>query len=577
MSNRDLVPVYDFVDGLVAAGVTDAVISPGSRSTPLTMVMARDGRLRTWSILDERSAAFFALGMARVRERAVVLVCTSGTAAANYLPAVIEAYYSEVPLVVVTADRPQELRGVGANQTVDQLKLYGSHVKGFVEMPVPVDTATLRQHARAMAVRMTVCATTPPRGPVHVNWPFREPLIPPRAMAAEDAHDLPAVVHPGRLVPAPEAVAWVLDTLRAAERPLVVAGPQQDRALAVRLRRWAAREGIPILADPLSQVRTVEGPEDAVIDTYDALLRSPRASSPPPDWILRIGATPVSKVLGQYLANARECQIAVSPAADWRDPWFTVHHVIQAEPLALLEALEQAASDAARPRRQAWFHRWRDHNDRAREAIRLAIRSDDTDRMDLEGRLFLELADVLANDAVLMVGNSMPVRDLDTFFPTLDRRVRILANRGASGIDGVVSTAFGASAGEGGGGVWLVIGDVSLFHDLGALSLAKRLGLTLRILVVHNDGGGIFQFLPQASERDTFNHFRTPHGLDFRPIVEALGGTFHRAGTWAEFREKVGQAANAEGLVVVELRTDPEVNRNRHAAVMRAVQEAVLE
>jgi 2-succinyl-5-enolpyruvyl-6-hydroxy-3-cyclohexene-1-carboxylate synthase len=576
MTNRDLVVVLEFVRTLREAGVVDVVISPGSRSTPLTMAFARHGGYCVWSVLDERSAAFFALGLARSTGRPVALVCTSGTAAANYLPAVVEAFHTGVPLLLLTADRPPELRGVGANQTVDQVKLYGTYVKWYAEMPVPQDIDLLCVHARAAACRAIAIAAEAPAGPVHLNWPLREPLIPPEDLPALPHAPQSVRVYTANRAPHPEAVAWLRESLAQARRPLIIAGPQDDLVFAARLGTWSAEHGIPLLADPLSQVRTAGVPRCTVIDAYDAFLRHPAGKpSDVPDLVLRFGRPPVSKVLGQYLADIQAEQVLVTPGLAWQDPFFTVSTVIESDPGVVLESITNSRSlPGVEGERSEWLRAWTARNSAARSALQEAARAEGDGAVRLEGRVFLELADLLPDGALLFAGNSMPVRDLDTFFPAVDKRIRVLANRGASGIDGVVSSAMGAAAGWQ-GPAWLVIGDVSFYHDFNALALARRLGVDLRVVLIHNDGGGIFRFLPQAGYPDTFEQFQTPHGIDFEQGVEMMGGTFRRCESWAAFRAGVRAAAAEPGLVVLELRTDAEENVRRHRLVMDAVRETV--
>ncbi len=574
-----------FVDELARAGVRHACFAPGSRSTPLVLALAREPRIRLWDHLDERSAAFFALGLAKALREPVALVCTSGTAAANFLPAVIEARYSRVPLLVLTADRPPELRDVGAPQAIDQLRLYGPYAKWFVEVALPEATPTLLRYARMLAARATATARAEPAGPVHLNFPLREPLIP---LAAEppDISGSEALAWRGR--PEGQPFARVLAgskqpdaslvrelAMLLAELPhgVIVAGPQPDEALAPALARLAATLGYPILADPLSQARC--GPHDRalVVDAYDAFLRDPEiAGALAPQVVLRFGSVPTSKPLLLYLErHAGTQQIVVDPAG-WPDPLHLASHVVHADPSALAEALAiQLAAVGCRPD-PAWGETWGAVDARARATI-----ADELARIEepFEGRVFAELAALLPDGATLFAGNSMPVRDLDTFFPSSERRLRFLANRGANGIDGVVSTALGAAAALA-GPLALVIGDLSFYHDMNGLLAARRHGLRATIVLLNNDGGGIFSFLPQAEHGEQFERlFGTPHGLDFRHVAALYGLAFTRVESWPAFREAVRASLAGDGVSVIEVPTERPRNVELHRRIWPAVAQAV--
>lgn len=580
-----------FVDELARAGVRHVCIAPGSRSAPLALLAARHPRLRCTVHLDERSAAFFALGLAKATDTPVALVCTSGTAGANFYPAVVEARASRVPLVVLTADRPPELRDVGAPQTIDQHGLFGTHAKWFVEMALPEATPPLLRYARTLACRVVAAATAAPAGPVHVNVPLREPLVPEplEAPVARDhadgdawhgrAGDAPyvRVSQPPR-VPDGTAVDELARMLAAARRPLVVCGPQGDRALAGPLAALARTLGAPLLADPLSVLRGGAHDRANVIDAYDALLRDERAGARlAPDLVLRVGATPTSKALLLWLQRHAAVPQILLDGDGWPDPTLVATHTVHADPRATCAALEGRLRDAgmpAAPRDGAWLSAWREADACARTAI--AARLDATDEP-FEGRAFAELATLLPDGATLFTSSSMPVRDADAFFRGSERRVRVLANRGANGIDGVVSSALGAAA-AGTGPVVLAIGDLALYHDMNGLLASRLHGVPLTIVLLNNDGGGIFSFLPQARETapDEFERlFGTPHGLDFAHAAALYGATYRRPETWADFREAVAAGMAGGGLSIVELRTDRARNVELHREVWRAVAAAV--
>ncbi|MFN8517376.1 MAG: 2-succinyl-5-enolpyruvyl-6-hydroxy-3-cyclohexene-1-carboxylic-acid synthase, partial [Chloroflexia bacterium] len=555
-----------FVAELGRSGVRHAVVCPGSRSTPLALALADSHDIRIWLHIDERSAAFFALGMARSLGEPVAVLCSSGTAAANFLPAVVEASLSRIPLLVLTADRPPELRDVGAAQTMDQVRLYGGHVKWFHELPVPEITAELLRQVRFTAARAVATALAAPRGPVHLNFPTREPLVPAPgetvpaladeiATAGRGEHRPFTAVSTGPALPDAALAALAAD-LASTERGLIVCGPQDDPALAPAVARLAAALGYPLLADGLSQTRS--GPHDRalVIDTFDAFLRDDatcRALAP--EVVLRFGAPPTSKPLAQYLARYPASRhLLIDGVAAWRDPAFLTSDVLHADPVAVCDALADHLG-AGVASCSDWTATWLDIAARSRAAIDAQLAATDDFS---EGRVFAELAALLPDGATLYAGNSMPVRDLDTFLPAGDRAVRCLSNRGANGIDGVNSSALGVAA-VSAGPVVLVIGDLSFFHDLNGLLAAKLHHLRATIVVVNNDGGGIFSFLPQATAvpHDRFEQlFGTPIGLDYAAAAALYGATFHRASDWSDFRTAVANGIAGDGLSIVEVCTE---------------------
>jgi 2-succinyl-5-enolpyruvyl-6-hydroxy-3-cyclohexene-1-carboxylate synthase len=567
-----------FVDELVRAGVRHVCVAPGSRSTPIAMTVAERSELRLWVHLDERSAAFFALGIARASGVPAAVVCTSGTAAANFFPAVVEAQAAGVPLLVLTADRPPELREVGAAQTVDQNRLYGAHAKWFVDVALPEATPPMLRHARALAHRAVATAVASPAGPVHLNFPFREPLVPVRMDAPSDVtagdrgvwtgreERVPWVsIAPHTVVPDAAAVRQIAERLRGASRPLIACGPQYDAAVPASVARLAAISGAPILADPLSQLRWGTHDRDAVIETYDATLRSPQVVAIlAPDFILRLGAAPTSKPLLEYLAvYASVSQVVVSDGR-WPDPVLAASGMLRADATAACDTL--AAELEGHSAGDGWRQRWLALDAAASRALRAFSEGLDEP---FEGRALAEIVDAVPDGGTLFVSSSMPVRDLDTFGRGGARRVRVLANRGANGIDGVVSSALGAGA-VSDGPLVLAIGDIALYHDMNGLLAAKQYRLDATIVLINNDGGGIFSFLPQAAHPEHFEKlFGTPHGLDFAHVARLYGADYCRADTWAAFRAAL--RAGGPGLRIVEMRTE----RSRNVELHRLAREAV--
>jgi 2-succinyl-5-enolpyruvyl-6-hydroxy-3-cyclohexene-1-carboxylate synthase len=586
-------PLYAFVgafiDELTRAGVRDVCLCPGSRSTPLALCAAAHPSVKVWTLIDERSAGFFALGLARARRGPVALLSTSGTAAANFLPAVIEARYSRVPLIVMTADRPHELRDSGANQTIDQHRLYGTHAKWFVDVAVPEATPLMVRYARTIAGRAAGVALLAPSGVAHLNFPFREPLVSPGAVEVLNTLGQSPSAFEGRPDGGPYApvhggvraltagdVRALAGELSARPRGVIVCGPNDDDALAPAVTRLAGALGYPVLADPLSQVRAGSHDRRLVIDAYDVLLRSPNLGRHlAPDVIVRFGHTPASKPLLEYLEAH---QTASHIIVDGDDPARAAARFLTVDPAPLCDALADAltvdlAPDTASAGvRSEWAALWVRLGTLAREAIARHLAGlDET----FEGKVFHELAELVPDGTLLCVGNSMPARDVDSFFPSTGRRIRILGNRGASGIDGVTSSALGAGAGWP-GPVVAVLGDLSFYHDMNGLLASKLHALRATIILLNNDGGGIFSFLPQAAHPAYFEElFGTPHGLDFHHAAALYGASYARVDGWEAFRESVRRGVAGGGLSIVEMRTDRARNVALHREVWAAVEAAI--
>lgn len=549
------------VNGLAAAGVRHVCITPGSRSTPLTVAFARCGSVRAWLHLDERSSSFFALGLAKATGEPVALVCTSGTAAANFLPAVVEANLTRIPLIVVTADRPARLRDVGADQTIDQVRMFGSNARWNLDIPAPTGTAFEAGFYMTVAARAVRESLAPLPGPVHLNVSFEEPLIGlPGAPATGDAvlRVRPAGETGGTPAPIARDIERAARLLGQAERPIIVAGPETGGLPAREITALADALGAPILADPLSGLRTGDHDLSHVMTAYDALVRDPRANRLLPDAVLRFGAPPTSKALNQFLVGAKDAvHVLCDGWGSWRDPWGLTTAVVSGDAATAAAGLADALCRKAAG--GTWTAEWGSRDRSAADAMRKAAVSLGPG---FEGRVFVELQDSLPSGATLFAGNSMPVRDLDSFWMAGAKPLRLLANRGANGIDGVVSTALGAAAVTAGPTV-LVIGDLSFYHDMNGLWAARRHGVDLTVVLVNNNGGGIFHYLPQAAHPDVFEDwFGTPGDIEFAPVVEMYGGTHELLGDWAQLQTAVREPGT--GLRVIEVRTDRAANAEMH-------------
>ncbi|MGI8810680.1 MAG: 2-succinyl-5-enolpyruvyl-6-hydroxy-3-cyclohexene-1-carboxylic-acid synthase [Acidimicrobiales bacterium] len=554
------------VDEWARGGVTTAAVSPGSRSTPLALALAADDRIAVHVFLDERSASFFAVGAAKASGRPALVLCTSGTAAAELHAAVLEAFHARVPLIVCTADRPPELRDTGAGQAVDQLKLYGDAVRWFAEVGAPSEADAAGPYWRSVASRSVASAAGPPAGPVHLNLAFREPLLPTGADVALPpgrADGAPWVASGARRPhPAPDDVDRLAFLVAAETRGAVVAGWGAD-VDPVAVERFSAAARWPVLADPLSGAR--QGPN--AVSTYDALLRSSGvARSLRPDVVVRVGAPLTGKVGGSWL-DASVHQVLVDPDGAWLDPKRASAERIVADPSALLDAV--AARGPARSQ-SFWLSSWL----QAEAAVRR-----DLDRLldswpePFEGRVARDIVAGLPSGATLVVGSSMPVRDVESFARPR-AGVRFLSNRGVNGIDGFVSTVLGVASAADAGPVVALCGDLTFLHDAGGLLGAARRRIDATFVLLDNDGGGIFNFLPQAGAGlgDQFEIlFGTPQGVDLAQLAAVHGIGSERVTKADDLLPAVDRAIATGGVRLVVVATDRADNVARHRAVWEAV------
>ncbi len=565
-----------FIEELARCGMRRAVISPGSRSTPLAIALWRRPEIDVEVIVDERSAAFLALGAAQASGTPVAVLCTSGTAAANLHPAVCEADHSAIPLVALTADRPPELRGIGAGQTIDQVKLYGSSVRWFCEVGNHGADDDGLLHYRSTACRAYAAARGEPRpGPVHLNLPWREPLAPIAVEGAVTATDELALegrgerpltaVTPVDLEPSDFLLEEVAKHIGEALSGVIVAGRQLDPALREPLAELARVAGFPILAEPTSQIRC--GPHDRsqVVTAYDLLLRDERFSTRVvPDLVLRFGEMPTSKPLREWLTKSGADQIAVDPLGGWNEPTRRAAALLRADPTDL------AAGWAARLGEQrdppsAWIE--------AEAAARRAIEEElDEIETPTEPGLHAALGEAHRDGDLVYTASSMPIRDQEAFLGAADADALFLCNRGANGLDGLVSSGIGAADATG-RPTTIVTGDLGLLHDLGGLAALREVATPVRIVVIDNDGGGIFHFLPQEQALDTAEFealLGTPRGVSVARAAGLFELPHHRLGSISELPE-----ALAAGTGLIEVRADRHTNVELHRRLADRVGAAV--
>jgi 2-succinyl-5-enolpyruvyl-6-hydroxy-3-cyclohexene-1-carboxylate synthase len=574
MNHQETLTAYlaAFVVELVQTGIKDVVVSPGSRSTPMAMVMAEHPEINIHIHVDERSAAFFALGMAKAANKPVAILCTSGTAAANYFPAIVEARYSRVPLLVLTADRPHELREVGAPQAIDQIHLYGQHVKWFADMALPESSSEVIRYARTVCARAAAIASQAPAGPVHLNFPFREPLIP---KIDEDTFILDerpmgyVHVRNGEMTLREDEFREIAQKLNGYKNGIIVCGNIADERFAQIITELSKKLKYPILADPLSQLRSGQHPLENVVETYDTFLRNEDAVSYlKPEVILRFGAMPISKALTIFLKENHQAeQFVIDGAGGWRDPASLSTEMIYCNETIFCEQLSAYIQPS---KSEDFLEKWQKVNNLTKANMALI-----KDHQELsEGRLFYQLAQMLPENATLFVGNSMPIRDLDSFFLNNQKSIKVMANRGANGIDGTVSTALGAAIYT--EPLYLVLGDLTFFHDLNGMVASKLYGIDIRIIVVNNNGGGIFSFLPQAQHPKNFELlFGTPLNLEFEHSVTMFNGNYTKVKDWEHFNELMNQSSYAKGLNVYEVVTNRDSNLTQHRDFWRIVSQEI--
>jgi 2-succinyl-5-enolpyruvyl-6-hydroxy-3-cyclohexene-1-carboxylate synthase len=567
-----------FVEELARCGVRHAVLSPGSRSTPLALALWRQEEIETTVIVDERPAAFFALGAALASGAPVAILSTSGTAAANFHPAICEADHSAVPLLVLTADRPPELRGIGAGQAIDQLKLYGSSVRWFCEVGTHDGDDDGLLHFRSTACRAFATARGEPRpGPVHLNFPWREPLAPlpedgavtatdPLALEGRDGRPLTAVTQIDM-----EPSQFLLDEVarHIAEAPIgvIVAGRQLDPELREPLAHLARVAGYPILAEPTSQLRC--GPHDRshVVTAYDLLLRDERfRGTASPDLILRFGETPTSKPLRSWLADSGADQIVVDPFGGWNEPTRRAAALLRADPTELAAGWAVRLGEDRRPPAM-----WLEAERAARDVVEAEL-SGMTEPT--EPGLQLALGAAYGDGELVYTASSMPIRDQEAFLPSAAADVTFLCNRGANGIDGLISSGIGAAHATG-KPTTIVTGDLGLLHDIGGLAALRDVSTPVRVVVIDNDGGGIFHFLPQeqALEGDEFEVLLgTPRGVDVAKAAALFDLPHRRLESLADLAD-----ALATGAGLIEIKTNRQANLDLHHKLSHGVQAALAD
>ncbi|MEJ7147459.1 2-succinyl-5-enolpyruvyl-6-hydroxy-3-cyclohexene-1-carboxylic-acid synthase [Staphylococcus warneri] len=553
MSNKNealTTQVFTFASELFAYGVKEVVISPGSRSTPLAIALEAHPNIKTWIHPDERSAAFFALGLIKGSQRPVAILCTSGTAAANYTPAIAESQISRIPLIVLTSDRPHELRSVGAPQAINQVNMFSNYVNFQFDMPIADGTTNMLDTIHYQMQIASQYLYGPHKGPIHFNMPFREPLTPDLDRTELLKSETKTLPHYQKMI----HVDPIKDKIEKS-KGLIIVGDMQHQEVD-QILTYSTIFDIPVLADPLSQLRRHNHPN--VITTYDLLYRA--GMDWDVDFVIRVGKPVISKKLNQWLKSTSAFQILVQN-----------NDKIDVFPVPPDVSYEISANDFFRSLieertvdRKAWLQQWQSLEKQARIEINDYLQHA-TDEAAYVGTLISKLT----NEDALFVSNSMPIRDIDNLL--FDNEAEIYANRGANGIDGVVSTALGMAVHK---KVTLLIGDLAFYHDMNGLLMSKINDIHLNIVLLNNDGGGIFSYLPQKASAEAYFErlFGTPTGLDFEHAALLYDFNFKRFEHLNDFKY---ESLSELGSNVYEIITDREDNLQQHQILYKKLSEMI--
>lgn len=576
-SNRNIRDASIFVDELIRSGLKHVCLAPGSRHTPLVLAFAeQQDHIKVYSHLDERSMAFFALGLALALDEPVALVCTSGTAGANFYPAIIEAHQSRVPLIVMTADRPPELRHSGANQTIDQIKMFGDYALWFVDMGLPEadPPAVAIRNIRTTAARVVAKANGVRKGVVHINFPFRKPLeptpvesdvleIPPEAIQREDNQPY-TKMYRATYQPENDALITLLDDISTQyENGIIVCGtrtirgtnPQETQTVST-LSQYT---GYPILADAISGLRFSPVPTISSYDTF--LMRD--TGFPQPDVIIQLGNVPTSKWLNAHLAKFNPAYyLHIASDGEWANDAHQVTHFFSADLSTLGLALSKISQSSALSTQ--YF------------ALEKTTWGTITDEIEngayFDGAVVYDVVDLIPDESTLFVGNSLPVRHLDQFGKPQNKRIYTYANRGASGIDGNISTALGTGAARPDKPLVAIVGDVTFYHDMNGLLAVQRCGIPITIVLLNNNGGGIFHRLPIKDYDPEFtDYFVTPHGLDFSHAAKLYGLDYAHVTQREDFRAAFTESVMNRHSTIIEVQTDAQHDLERRAEIVEAV------
>lgn len=584
--NRNIFWTKTFANELASLGLEYACISPGSRNAPLTIAFAECKKIKSFPIIDERSCGFFGLGLAKSIKKPVVLIGTSGTAAVEFYPAIVEAKLQRIPLIVCTADRPPELLDCGANQTINQQNVFANHISWFFDAGLPEVASERVRHIKVIARRAYFESNEKNRGPVHLNFPFRKPFEPfsftdsinPKLL--QDESYKTELLENTRFQCSrflPLRAKALIQTLSRNKRGIIIAGPDNyESEFISRCVQLSRLLGYPILADGASQFRFGPHSKINIISNYDAFLRGIKFQKKiKPDIILQFGRNITSKGLGDYLDKCSAKRFIINKFGDWIDPAGRATDAIAIDPGCFCDiALDTLDGGSFRHKNEKWIELFRNADEIAKYIKKKHIESAG---FSFEGRIVSELLKFAPDNSALMLSNSMPIRDWDYYASAQDKNIETFNNRGASGIDGVISTAFGVAEGSG-KRTFLLIGDLAFFYDLTGLFAAQKHLIPLTIILINNNGGGIFETLPISKCGDVFKkYFIAPHSLSFGEFVKAFDGSYALIKSWTSLQKELRKTNASKLLRVLEIKTNAKKSSEIRKDYIKKVEEGVNE
>ena len=553
--NRNTIWCDLFIDQLVNLGVKFACVSPGSRSTPLIVSLASNQNIVLHTIVDERSSGFFALGLAKKSGMPVVVVTTSGTAVAELYPAIIEAYYQRVPLIICTADRPPVLRNSGANQTINQHNIYGNHIRYFADAGLPdlKKLSTIKRLARDVV--QYSCYMD--KGPVHINFPFEKPFEPNNYT---DKIDVSKIEYSFSNMKRKEKqpvknrieLKGLAKKMALIERGLIIAGSNNyEPGFTKQLVNFSKKFSYPIYVDGAASFRFGNHSKQNIIENLTAIVRAKDFQKHfDPDLIIQFGGAPTSNILLEFFKKSSAEKILINKFGDRNDPSQTTNTVLPIDSTLFCATLNKIDISI---NKSQWLKSFQCMNEIASKQKTKFINGAS---FPFEGRIANEIFESIPSKSNVIISNSLPIRDVDFFASSNKKQINIYTNRGASGIDGINSTALGIAKASKQSN-FLIIGDLAFYHDLNGLYNAGKFGIPLTVVLINNNGGGIFESLPISEHKDHFTeNFLTPMELNFTKLVQAYGGHFTKIKNWKELSIKIRKSVDIKILSVLEIRTD---------------------
>lgn len=564
--NRNILWSKVLVEQLVKLGVKDACVSPGSRNTPLTYAIATNKKMRSSIFVDERSSAFFALGIAKQTKSPVLVVTTSGTAVAELYPAIIEAYKSRTPLIICTADRPSYLRNKGANQTINQKDIYKNHIRYFAELPLPSVSEKAFTLLKKETIKAFGICSYGDKGPVHLNLPFEKPFepdsftdtIPNKLLNNLWSFNKPAPAKK-RLAKKKElaAIKRISKVITDSTKGIILCGSgNYDSSFRKLLILFSKKTGFPITADGSTGLRFGNGSANQLITNYTSLCSSNKfLELYDPEIIIQFGAAPTSISMLEFFRKSRAAKYLINEFGDWCDPSSTAKEMVQCTPSDFCKVV----LDSIKNRKPSyyWFHRMKKLDHAAEKLKGVSLNNQ---LFPFEGRIVNEVISSLPDKCNLIISNSLPVRDFDSFACAVPKKINVYTNRGASGIDGIISTSLGISS-RSSLPTYLVIGDLAFYHDLNSLASGIKHSIPLTVILINNNGGGIFEHLPISRHKEIFNdYFKTPLDLDFDSIVTGYGCGHLLINNWTGLRKRIKDSVTNNSIEVFEIQTNSAIS-----------------